>query len=329
MTSRIDDLIADLASVRDDDITSEPLGPGGKALLDSVTAASAPNGAAVSAPNGGAVSARNAEAATDSGSPIGRGRFGLVAGRGPATRMAIGAVVAAGAAAAVVVAMGGSDSGPLRSYANAAVSIHTTGRTYEVQVKDAYADQRKFAEAFAKVGLDARLRIVPVSPGAERTVIREGPLHEPKGGMPPGGLSGTSTTVMKCPPAEAGACPLKVRLGGEMFLREGADIVIGRKARPGELYENAFGGLGDRPKTLHLTGRTAAQALKDLHRRGYSAVFGFGKFKPDGSGVRWDPPATWRPSGERRITGSWMRSSNSVGLLLEPIKGDPQPRPVG
>ncbi|MBO2448920.1 hypothetical protein J4573_17590 [Actinomadura barringtoniae] len=305
MTSRIDGLVADLASVRDDDITSEPLGSGGKALLTAITAAPAPTPAPTPTTAGG----------------------GLLGGRRRAPRVLVGAVAVAGAAAAVVVGMGGSDSGPLRSYANAAVSVHATGRTYEVEVKDAYADQRKFAEAFAKVGLDARLRIVPAPPGAERTVLQENTLHEPKGGMPPGGLSGTSTSIMKCPPGEEGACPLKVRLGGEMFLREGADIIIGRKARPGELYWNVMGTTGDRPKSLHLTGRTAAQALKDLRRRGFSVAFMFGTFKPDGSGQAWDAPPNWRPAGERRVTGAWMRSSNSVGLMLLPIKNDPQPRP--
>jgi hypothetical protein len=112
-----------------------------------------------------------------------------------------------------------------------------------------------------------------------------------------------------------------------MFLRGGADIVIGRKARPGELYQNPQTAPGDHPKSLRLTGRTVAQALKELRRRGLSAAFTFGEFKPDGSGSQWDPPATWRPAGDRRITGAWMRSSDSVDLMIHPIKGDPEPRP--
>jgi hypothetical protein len=48
------------------------------------------------------------------------------------------------------------------------VDIQRTDGTYKVHVKNAYADQRQFHEAFAKFGLDVTLSIVPVSPGHER-----------------------------------------------------------------------------------------------------------------------------------------------------------------
>lgn len=296
MTSRVDELVTSLATVRDSDITSEPDGPGGRALLAAITAEEVP------------VSRRHRHRRL----PV------LVAG----------VMVAAAAVAAIVVGMGGQNPAPLRSYANAAVAIDVKGTGYEVEVKNAYADQREFSDAFAKFGLDVRLRIVPVTPGDEREIVQIGSLHAPKGGMPPGGLSGTSGAVLKCPPGQV-ACPLKVRLGGEMFRSEGADIVIGRRAAPGEVYFDAHPVRGDRAKGLHLTGRTVAQALAEVRRRGLTTTFTLGRFKADGSGVSWDPPATWRPAGERRITGVWMRSSTSVGLMATPRKGDPEPRPVG
>ncbi|GAA2105795.1 hypothetical protein [Actinomadura alba] len=296
MTSRIDELVAGLATVRDSDITSEPDSAGGRALLAAITTGKAP------VPR--------------------RHRYPRL------PWLVAGATVASAAAAAVVVGVGGQNSAPLRSYANAAVAIDVKGTEYEVEVKNAYADQREFSEAFAKFGLDVRLRIVPVAPGGEREIVQIGPLHAPKGGMPPGGVSGTSSAVLKCPPGQI-ACPLKVRLGGEMFRLGGADIVIGRKAAPGEVYFDANPVQGDRAKDLRLTGRTVAQALAEVLRRGLTATFTLGEFKADGSGSSWDPPATWRPAGERRITGVWTRSSTSVGLMVVPQKGDPQPHPVG
>lgn len=293
MTYPVDEFVASLNPIREDDIPAQD--EGSRALLAAIIAEAAP-------------------------APRRRFRPRL------RLRFAVAAAVAVAAAAALIV-LPARDAGPLRSYANAAVRIDVTGDDeYEVEVKDAYADQREFREAFARFGLDVRLRIVPVSPGEERRIIRVGSLHAPSGDLPPGGVTGTSDTDLKCP-ADQGTCPLRVKLGGAMFRLEGADIVLGRKARPGEVYQDAYAAPGDRPKSLRLTGRTVRQALADLDRRGLTWAFFLGEFKPDLSGGGWDPPANWRPSGDRRITGAWMRSSDSVGLLVTPEKGDPEPVP--
>lgn len=294
MTYPVDDLVASLNPVRDDDVPAP--GETARALLAAITAMPAP-------------------------APRRRFRPRL------RLRFAVAPAVAVAAATAALIAVPARDSGPLRSYANAAVRIDVTrDDEYEVEVKDAYADQREFREAFARFGLDVRLRIVPVSPGEERRVIRIGSLHPARGDEPANGVTGTSDTDLKCPP-DRGACPLRVRLGGAMFRLEGADIVLGRTARPGELYQDAGPTPGDHPKSLRLTGRTVRQALADLDRHGLTWAFTLGRFKPDGSGGSWDAPEKWRPSGDRRIAGAWMRSSDSVGLLVTPEKGDPEPVP--
>ncbi|MEV5576548.1 hypothetical protein AB0L06_41520 [Spirillospora sp. NPDC052269] len=297
MTSRIDDLVAGLATVRDSDITSEPDGAGARSLLAAITAEEAP-----------APRRRRS-----------RRLPGLVSG--------VVAVSAAAAAVAIWMSDGGH-AAPLRSYANAAMSIEVKGAEYEVEVKDAYADQREFSKAFAKVGLDARLRIVPVMPGNERQIVQISELHAPKGGMPAGGVTGTSDAVLKCPPGQ-NACPLRVRLSGAMYRLGGADIVIGRKAAPGEVFFDAHPARGDGAKGLRLADRTVAQVLAELRRRGLTSAFTLGELKADGSSHYWESPVTWRPSGERRVIGAWMRSSTSVGLMVVPQQGDPQPHPVG
>lgn len=296
MTSSIDDLVAGLNPVPDGDITSEPSGAAARTLLAAITAAEDP------APRRRRVP-----------------RF---------VRPAVGAAVV-GVAATTVLVLSAQDSGPLRSYANAAVRIDVADGAYEVEVKDAYAGQREFREAFAKVGLRVELRIVPVSPSRERDVISVGSLPAPPGkSVPAGGESGTFTTVLKCPRGQD-ACPLKVRLSGPMFRSPGGEIVIGRKARPGEVYGDAHPARGDHPKSLRLTGRTVGRALADLRARGLTASFSIGDFKADGSGFMHNPPAGWRPGDGRRITGAWVRSSDSVGLLVAPAEGDPEPQPTG
>ncbi|MFC5184595.1 hypothetical protein [Actinomadura harenae] len=296
MTSRIDDLVAGLATVRDGDITSEPDGAGGRSLLAAITAEDAP-------------------------APRRRRPRRLPGLVGAAV------VVSAAAAAVAVLLPHGGRPVPLRSYANAAMSIQVKGTEYEVEVKDAYADQREFGKAFAKVGLDARLRIVPVTPEHEREIVQSGSLHAPKGGESTVGMLGMSDIVMKCPPGQS-ACPLRVRLSGSVYRLTGADIVIGRKAGPGEVFFDARPVRGDRAQGLRLAGRTVAEALAELRRRGLTSAFTLGDVNADGSGSSWASPLTWRPSGERRITGAWMRSSDSVGLMVVPQQGDPRPRPV-
>ncbi|GAA1885514.1 hypothetical protein [Actinomadura bangladeshensis] len=295
MTSSIDELVAGLNPVRDDDITSEPSGAAAQALLAAITTAE---------------------------DPAPRRRLPRF------VRPAIGVAVA-GVAATTVLVLSAQDSGPLRSYANAAVRIDVADGAYEVEVKDAFAGQRDFQEAFAKVGLRVRLRIVPVSPSRERDVISVGSLPAPPGkSVSAGGESGTFTTVLKCPPGQD-ACPLKVRLSGPMFRSPGGEIVIGRKARPGEVYGDAHPARGDHPASLRLTGRTVGRALADLRGRGLTASFSIGDFKADGSGFMHNPPAGWRPDDGRRITGAWVRSSDSVGLLVAPAEDDPEPQPTG
>ncbi|MCP9953844.1 hypothetical protein [Actinomadura madurae] len=297
MTSPIDELVASLNPVHEDEITSEPCGAAGRALLADVTTGETP------APRRRRLPRR--------------------------ARVAIGGALLAGAAAATVVVLSGQDSGPLRSYANAAVRIDVEGDGYEVEIKDAYAGQEEFREAFAKVGLNARLSIVPVSPAREREIIRVGSLPDSGGGpVPPGGVRGTFTTVLDCPPGRD-ACPLRVRLGGALFRHEGGEIVIGRKARPGEVYADATPARGDHPESLRLTGRTVGEALADLRRRGLTASFSLGEFKADGSGYMRNAPAGWQPDAGRRVTGAWMRSSNSIGLLITPANSDPKPDPAG
>ncbi|WP_026403171.1 hypothetical protein [Actinomadura rifamycini] len=294
MTSRIDELVAGLAPVRDDEVTGEPTGPAGRELL----------------------------AAVLSGEPAPPRRRRL------ALRLAAGAVTVTAVAAALVAGLTGWESEPLRSYANAAVAIDVEGEMFEVRVKDAHADQREFREAFARFGLDVRLRVVPVSPRRQRDFVQVRALRaEPVGEPPPGGVTGTHSTELECTPGQD-VCALKVGLGGELYRRHGADILIGRAARPGEVYTDAYPAAGDRPASLGLTGRTVGEALAELRRRGLGAAFTIGAFNLDGSGSMWEPPQLWRPAADRRVTGAWMRSSNSVGLLVAPAKGDPGPLPV-
>lgn len=283
-TSRIDELVAGLTGVHDDQIAG-PTTPGARALLTAITA--------------------EAPASAPAASPGRRRRYG---------RLAVGAIAATAVATTAVIALNAGGPGPVRDYANAAVDIQRTDGSYRVHVKNIYADQRQFHEAFAKFGLDVTLSIVPVAPGRERKLVVGG------------SDSGTIATVLNCPPGQ-GTCPLTVELSGKDMRQERVRIVIGRKARPGEVYQFQPILAGDHPRSLRLTGRTVAGALAHLREKNMTAVYRIGEVHKDGSGDLYAPPSTWRPGDDRRVTSAWMHSSNSVILLIAPAKNDPAPNP--
>ena len=285
-TSRVDALVAGLAGV-DDDRLPGPSTPGAGELLTAITAEERP------------------------ASPTGRPsrRYG---------RFAIGVVAVAAVSAVVALNTGGP--GPIRGYANAAVDIRRTDGTYKVHVKNVYADQRQFRQAFAEFGLDVTLSIVPVSPGHERQIL----------GGRDDGPNGTSRviTVLDCPRAQATACPLTVELSGAVTRGGSSTIIIGRTARPGETYWDHHPRAGDNPASLRLTGRSVTDALALLRRRNLTPFYVLGQQNPDGTGSWYNPPPTWRPDGDRHVTGAWNHSSRSIGLLVTAVKGDPGPVPV-
>ncbi|GAB3960250.1 hypothetical protein GCM10029978_009070 [Actinoallomurus acanthiterrae] len=286
-TSRIDELVTGLAGVRDDQVPG-PATPGAQALLTAVTAES-----------------RTSTGVSRTGTRT-RRRYG---------RLAIGAAAATAAAGVAVVALDAGGPAPLRSYANAAMDIERTNDTYRVHIKNIYADQREFHEAFAKLGLNVALSIVPVSSRHVREII---------------GFQTTANqigTMLDCPHRKGTACPLTVELRGKATREDKTMIFIGRAARPGEVYYDQRSGVGDNPPSLHLTGHTIDEALALLHKRKMTAAYLIGEFKKDGSGSSYEPPPAWRPRGDRRVTGAWIRSSDSVTLLVSPAKNDPAPDP--
>ncbi|GAA0957454.1 hypothetical protein [Actinocorallia libanotica] len=236
--------------------------------------------------------------------------------------LGLAAATAVATAATVVVNAFGPE--PARDYANAAMKIERETGTWRVEIKDAYADPGEFAEAFAKMGLRVELRIVPVSPGKERTIIRmvQGPSDAART-HPDGSTS--SWSVDDCP-AEGTACPLAMTISGDPG--GGRQVWLGREARPGEPYADGTPGLHREPVPgLRLIGRNVRDATALLRARGLKSAFLLGEFKPDGSGSSYGVDPSWRPSGERKATDAWYFSSDTVMLLVSPRPGDPGPTP--
>ncbi|MFC9976256.1 hypothetical protein ACFVH6_35720 [Spirillospora sp. NPDC127200] len=297
MRTPIDDLVASLAPGHE---APGPDTAGARALLTAVTAEPA--------------------ASTEPAAPAAPRR------RVRRSRLLAGAMATA-LTAAVFVGLNDTGSTPLRSYANAAVAIERTGDVYVVRVKDAYADGARFSEAFAKLGVRAKLAIVPVSPASVGKVLAAGDLGlaPPAKGETRSGMLDIS--VLECPDGGR-ACPLTVKLSGGIA-RGGLIVVLGRAARPGEVYQDDPGQQGPPPPALRrLEGRTAGEARAELRRLGMTVVYMIGKFAADGSGSSYEPPADWRPGPGRRVERVWLHSARGAVLMITPAGGDPRPDPA-
>ncbi|MFC6885167.1 hypothetical protein [Actinomadura yumaensis] len=290
MTVPVDELVARLARVRDEEVGTAPGGPGGRGLLAEIIAAA----------------------------PLLEARRT----RRRARRFALASAATAALAAAALIGVNVAAPERLRSYANAAVEIQRTDGVYEVSVKDAYAEQRRFTEAFRKMGLNVRLSIVPVTPGSERTIVAMGGESASRHGGP------TVWSFDDGCRARSGACPLRVRISGEVG-RDRLWLELGREARPGEPYANAHWGRKDPALArLGLPRRTVAGAVAVLRRAGLKADYAIGTVNPDGSGGMYRAAPSWRPAGGRRVGTAWTHSSTTVTLMVLPAPGDPRPDPA-
>ncbi len=268
-----------------------------------------------------------------------RRRLGLVAARerlmtevaGPPTaprrgrRLVLGALVAAAVAAVASLVVPALGPEPLRDYANAAVRIERGNGVWRVEIKDAYADPEEFKRAFAKMGLDIELRIVPVSPLRERRIIQV-MMKEGAGSVPEGRRLGFS--VNDCP-AHRDECPLAMTVRGDVEgLRR--QVWLGREARPGERYADSTQGMRREPVPgVRLIGRSVREATALLRGRGLKAAFHIGEYDAGGAGMSYEAEPSWRPDGGREVTDAWPASSDTVMLLVSPRSGDPDGVPVG
>ncbi|GAA2733285.1 hypothetical protein GCM10010439_52940 [Actinocorallia aurantiaca] len=232
-------------------------------------------------------------------------------------------VAATAAATTAVLAVNAAGDGPLRNYSSPVMAIEKEEGKWHVEIKDAYADPEEFSRAFAKMGLDIDLRIVPVSPRGERRVTRV-MLQEGAEGVPEGGAH--SFSINDCP-VNRPECPLSMTITGDA-LAGGWQVWLGREARPGEPYADSMPGCCREPLPgVRLIGRSVRDVTALLRERELKTAFLLGEFQPDGSGSSYGADPSWRPSGGRKVTGAWSSSSDTVTLLVSPRPGDPDPVP--
>ncbi|MEW9547314.1 hypothetical protein [Nonomuraea sp. NPDC050783] len=164
--------------------------------------------------------------------PRGRRAFRLPGGRLPGSRRVrrpvrrpVLAGLVAAAAVAVAIGVGLPAAGPATQYANAAVSINRSDGYFSVTVTDPTADRRRFEEAFAAVGLNVMVKVIPVPPDEVGELV--GPIV-PEGFKWHGSIG--TQAVEPCASAFCGKVWMPADFPGRVVLG------IGRPARPGEPY---------------------------------------------------------------------------------------------
>jgi hypothetical protein len=186
-----------------------------------------------------------------------------------------------GLAASAVVALGAvlgpgllGYGGTGASYANSAVEIHEEGDTYVARIKNPYADQRKFSEAFRALGFNIELNVVPVSPAAVGKIFKFGGRGATmiKVGVP----FGAGTTPADCDLADSG-CFLQVTVPAA--IKDTPDVMhfeLGRPAKPDESYADVMTSAtrpGEQLAGVKVSGRTVGEVLAEVEKRGLTAEF--------------------------------------------------------
>ncbi|GAA2362936.1 hypothetical protein [Nonomuraea africana] len=223
-------------------------------------------------------------------------------------------------AVAVAIGVGLAPVGPATQYANAAVSIKKADDHFSVTITDPTADHRRFEEAFRAVGLNVRVKVVPVAPNAVGTLL--GPIV-PEGFTRHGSIGVKAVTP--CASAFCGKVWMPADFPGRVVFG------VGRPAGPGEPY------VDDRPYdpsgeealdgyTVH--GKTVSAVRAELHRRGLKVGHRLLWSRPDGGSFDQPVPAD-RIKNDWIVNGSRDHSSDTVDLYVVPGPGaGPMPDPL-
>ena len=222
-------------------------------------------------------------------------------------------------AVAVAIGVGLPSGGPATEYANAAVSIKKADDHFSVTITDPAADYRRFEEAFRAVGLNVRVKVIPVAPDQVGTLIGQV--------VPEGFKWHGSIGVQEVTPCASVFCG-KVWMPADFPGR--VVFGVGRPARPGEPYADngVYGPADESLDGYKVHGKTVAEVRAELHRRGLKV--GYRLLWSHREGGFFDQPVTVDGVKDDWIVdGSRDHSSDTVDLYIVPGPGaGPAPDPL-
>jgi hypothetical protein len=282
----IDELVGRLARVRDDDLAGARHRPAARALLDQVTAATGRRAPARRFPRRLVLSAT-------------------------AAALAIGAVIGIG--------LGGRQDPKTRNV-SAVLAIQHRGKVYTVFVKDAFADRREYAREFRKAGLTVDLSVVPASPSLVGRLLGVSVGDSPKGPKDDGGGTSVDEYPVKCYTAPH-ECPLGLQIS-TTNPRIPIKVLLGRSARPGEVYDREGGrgdvtAKGEALQGARIEGHTLAEVMA-LLRQHHLSVAGYRRSTSlgDGGGFEEGEASASSVKPTDRVGEVVARSANSVIVIV-------------
>jgi hypothetical protein len=228
-----------------------------------------------------------------------------------------------GAASAYPRPPAGADStGPVAAQA---LSFITSDGYITVIVRNPFADPSRYRAEFAQHHLNITLELVPVSPSLVGTVVYTGQSE---------GADITPITAQgKCYTGGGGsACPVGVRVPADFHGQ--ADLVFGRAAKPGELYESSAPATapGEVMHGMRFQSQMVWQVLAMLRERDVTVpVFNYANhgYARNLSHV----PGTWYvydadPWALRQVI-LFVGPAKAPPMALPPRPGTPVPSPTG
>ncbi len=215
----IDDAVAKLGRARDDRLVALSQSPAAQALLEEVVTIDALRRASDAPRLGPSPHARR---------PRPRARFALAAAAAAVVAVAAGFAFAAG------VHRAPSAPGP--------VAFRSSGSYIVATVVNPDAAAQQLQAAFTAHNLNIHLKLAPVPPGMVGSVVYMG---TPAGASQIGTLSAAGSAA----PGGSQSIGLLIPVGYKAH----ADIVLGRAAKPGEIYRSPGGGLNG-TRLLEATG---------------------------------------------------------------------------
>ncbi|GAA3256653.1 hypothetical protein [Nonomuraea helvata] len=245
-------------------------------------------------------------------SPPARRRAGIL--RRARLPILISAVTAVAAAVAIGVGLPGGS--PVIQYANAAVSISKADDYFSVTITDPAADHQRFEEAFRAVGLNVRVKVVPVAPGDVGKLL--GPIV-PEGFKGPGSVGVQS--IEPCASAFCGKVWLPAHLSQLVVFG------VGRPAKPGEPYaeDAAYDPLGEEALSGYTThGKSVAAVRAELRRRGLKVVYRLlwvTKESDGQTGFFDETVSAGRIKDDWIVSGTRFHSSDTVDIYVTPGPG--------
>ncbi|GAT71353.1 hypothetical protein PS9374_07044 [Planomonospora sphaerica] len=296
-----DEVISQLARVRDAELAGQASTTGARTLLAAITAVR-PDTAAPPSPADGR-----------------RWRMRLMAAAAVVSVLATGVVIGP--------SLLGDRSAV--SYANSAVVIVRDGDQYVARITDPFADHARYSEAFHAVGLDIDLRPVPVSPGAVGQILGmviggdqvPDPRTEPDPSGPRfGGVALSTETAPKgCRPGRDSGCVMVVRI--PVGFTGHVNVRLGRQARPGEQYANADQAMdpGEMFAGVSLRhGRSVRDVVAEARRRDLHAVFSLIRIDARTGGLSFDPVPADRVERDWVVWHAWQVRAGVIRFLVTP-----------